>query len=111
MKPFLSLLSILVLGGYPALASGHRHVVTMKSISFEPKVLEIPVGDSVAWENRSYTDHSATDDNAGGFDTGLVKPKHASRLISFSVPGEFSYKCRIHGKTMSGVIQVRPIHP
>jgi plastocyanin len=82
------------------------HVVTMKSISFDPKVLEIPAGDSVVWENKSYTDHSATEQKEGGFDTGLVKPKAKSKAITFKNPGEYHYLCSIHGKTMSALVRV-----
>jgi plastocyanin len=77
--------------------------VQMKSISFAPKIVKIAVGDSIVWKNVSYTDHSAT---GGDFDTGLIKPKDHSKPIVFSKAGSFSYNCKIHGKTMSGAIEV-----
>jgi plastocyanin len=77
--------------------------VQMKSISFEPKTLEIAAGDTVKWNNISYTDHSATGES---FDTGLVKSKAYSKPVVFSKAGSFSYNCKVHGKTMSGTIVV-----
>jgi plastocyanin len=77
--------------------------VQMKSISFSPKLVQIVQGDSIVWKNVSYTEHSATGAN---FDTGLVKPKDKSKAIIFSTPGTYAYNCKIHGKTMSGTIQV-----
>jgi plastocyanin len=103
MKPYL--FASLALLSLSAHAAG-PHVVTMKSISFDPKSITIPAGDSVVWENKSYTEHSATEQKEGGFDTGLVKPKQKSKAITFKEPGEFHYLCSIHGKTMSAMIRV-----
>ena len=80
--------------------------VIMKSISFDPKVLQVKVGDSVDWENKSYTQHSATSDDSGGFDTGLIDPNQKTKRIDFTKPGSYRYHCSVHGKTMSGVIVV-----
>ena len=87
-----------------------NHRIFMKSLSFEPKLLEIKLGDSVEWENASYTEHSATayiDDNkVVKFDTGLIQPKKNSKKIEFKDVGTFSYHCSVHGKMMSGKITV-----
>jgi plastocyanin len=77
--------------------------VQMKSISFSPKIVQISAGDSIVWKNVAYTEHSASGEH---FDTGLVKPKDKSKAIVFSTPGTYAYNCKIHGKTMSGTIQV-----
>jgi plastocyanin len=82
------------------------HVVTMKSISFAPKSLSIAAGESVLWENKSYTDHSATEQKEGGFYTGFVHPNRKSKSIEFKAAGDYHYLCSIHGKSMSGVIHV-----
>jgi plastocyanin len=88
------------------------HIVLMKSISYEPKNIEIKAGDSVQWENKSYTDHSATsyknEKPNDKFDTGLVHPKAISKKVEFKRPGTFSYHCQVHGKTMTGNIKVNP---
>ncbi|RYZ80751.1 MAG: plastocyanin, partial [Proteobacteria bacterium] len=83
-------------------------VVTMKSLSFDPKVVEVKKGESVEWTNKSYTDHSATSDESGKFDTGLVAPQKNSKAVVYSVPGTYLYHCSVHGKTMSGRVVVSP---
>jgi len=90
----------------PFAASAGNHEVTMKSISFEPKVLEIQTGESVTWVNKSHTNHSATAED-GSFDTKMVNPDKSSKAISFEKVGTFSYHCQLHGKTMNGQIVVK----
>jgi plastocyanin len=83
-------------------------IVTMKSMSFDPKRLEIPVGASVEWENKSHSKHTATSDDDGKtFDTGEIKPSNSSKPVKFEKEGEFKYHCLIHGKIMSGTIIVK----
>src|SRR5207249_725021 len=84
--------------------------VTIKSLSFDPKRLEIHVGDSVVWANESKTVHTATSDNDGKtFDTGDVEPGKSSKPVKFEKDGEFKYHCKVHGKSMSGTIVVKPV--
>jgi plastocyanin len=104
--------SLLILSGANAVAADHT--VTMKSISFEPKVLKIKVGDAVAWTNTSYTTHSATSQKVAGaaadslFDTGLIDPKKTSKKVKFEKPGTYKYHCSIHGTSMSATVEVQP---
>ncbi|RZA01518.1 MAG: copper-binding protein [Proteobacteria bacterium] len=105
----MRLFSVLVFGALlvsPA-AFAEKFTVAMKSISFEPKRLELSVGDEVVWNNISYTEHSATADGEPAWDTGSVAPKKTSKPISFKAPGTFAYHCQVHGKTMSGTILVK----
>jgi plastocyanin len=82
--------------------------VTMKSLSYDPKKLEIRVGDSVVWNNKAFAAHTATSDNDGKtFDTGNVEPGESSKPVKFEKAGEFKYHCKVHGKTMSGTIVVK----
>jgi plastocyanin len=82
--------------------------IKMKSLSFEPKKLEIRAGDSVIWTNESRTTHTATsDDDRKTFDTGDVKPGQSSKALTFDREGEFKYHCKVHGKSMSGTIIVK----
>jgi len=82
--------------------------VTMKSLSYEPKKLEIRVGDSVVWNNKAFAAHTATSDDDGKtFDTGNVEPGESSKAVKFEKEGEFKYHCVVHGKTMSGTIVVK----
>lgn len=91
-----------------AAAQAKTITVTMKSLSFDPKTVEAKVGDKIEWENKSYTDHSATADDGGDFDTGMVHPKKESKKIEMKKPGTIHYHCSLHGKTMSGTIEVKP---
>lgn len=113
-KQFKRHLKQLILSGsvcfLTAIAFAEVHTVTMKSISYDPKVLNIKVGDSVEWANKAYTEHSATsyedEKPSSKFDTGMVKPQEISKKIDFKVAGSFSYHCLVHGKTMTGKINV-----
>jgi plastocyanin len=82
--------------------------VEMKSISYEPKKVEVPVGGSVVWTNKAFTNHTATSDDGATFDTGEIKPNESSSPVKFDREGEFQYHCKIHGKTMSGMVVVKP---
>jgi plastocyanin len=83
--------------------------VEMKSISYDPKSVEVPVGGSIVWTNKAFTNHTATSEDDGKtFDTGEIKPGETSSPVTFDKEGEFNYHCKIHGKTMSGTIVVKP---
>jgi plastocyanin len=82
--------------------------VEMKSISYDPKSVEVPVGGSVVWTNKAFTNHTATSDDGATFDTGEIKPNESSSPVKFDKEGEFTYHCKIHGKTMSGLVVVKP---
>jgi plastocyanin len=85
--------------------------IKMKSLSFDPKVAQIAVGQSVVWKNIALTDHTATSTQNSGegvptFDTGFVHPGKTSKDVTFDKPGSYPYQCSVHGKTMSGTINV-----
>ena len=83
--------------------------VEMKSISYDPKSVEVPVGGSIVWTNKAFTNHTATSEDDGKtFDTGEIKPNESSSSVTFDKEGEFNYHCTIHGKTMSGTVVVKP---
>jgi plastocyanin len=83
--------------------------VEMKSISYDPKSVEVPVGGSIVWTNKAFTKHTATSEDDGKtFDTGEIKPNESSSSVKFDKEGEFKYHCTIHGKTMSGTVVVKP---
>ena len=83
--------------------------VEMKSISYDPKSVEVPVGGSIVWTNKAFTNHTATSEDDGKtFDTGEIKPGESSSPVKFDKQGEFQYHCKIHGKTMGGTVVVKP---
>jgi len=64
--------------------------VAMKSLSFDPKMVEVHVGDSVVWTNEARTSHTAvSDDDGKTFDTGEVEPGKSSKSVKFEKEGEF----------------------
>ena len=102
------------LGGAPAEQGGDKPsgakpiTVKVKSLSFDPKKLEVHVGDTVVWTNRARTKHTATSDDDGKtFDTAEIAPGQSSKAVKFEKEGEFRYYCKVHGKTMSGTIVVK----
>jgi len=82
--------------------------VEMKSISYDPKSVEVPVGGSIVWTNKAFTNHTATSDDGQTFDTGEIKPNESSSAVQCDKEGQFTYHCKIHGKTMRGTIVVKP---
>ena len=73
--------------------------VTVKSLSYDPRKLEIHVCDSVVWANEAKTAHTATSEDEGkSFDTGEVEPGKSSKPVRFEKEGEFKYQCKVHGR-------------
>ncbi len=87
-------------------AENKLQIVTMRSISFDPKVITLKKGETVEWENKSLTEHSATSDDGKSFDTGLIAPEKKSKAIQMNKIGTYLYHCSVHGKTMHAKIKV-----
>lgn len=87
-------------------ATAATHKIKMQSISYDPKKIEAKIGDKIEWQNVAHTEHSATSDENGVFDTGMVQPNAKSKLITLEKAGSYSYHCSVHGKTMHGQIEV-----
>lgn len=90
----------------PATAPVAVKIVEMKSLSFEPKKVSVHVGESIEWKNVALTPHSATADDGKSFDTGIIEPKKTSKPVKFETAGTFQYHCTVHGKVMSGTVEV-----
>lgn len=69
--------------------------VTIKDFEFTPKSITVNVGDTVEWTNNGPTGHSATSDESGQWDTGVLK-KGASGSHTFNQAGTFKYHCTPH---------------
>ena len=88
---------------------GTKQSDAKKSISYDPKSVEVPVGGAIVWTDKAFTNHTATSEDDGKtFDTGEIKPGESSSPVKFDKEGEFQYHCKIHGKTMSGTVVVKP---
>lgn len=82
--------------------------IKMKSLSYDPKQIDIVQGQSVVWKNTAFTDHSASSEDVPVlFDTGMISPGKSSRPIVFNKLGTFKFHCALHGETMTGSITVK----
>lgn len=105
----LSASFVFVLAATDVCLAAETITITIRSLSFDPKQVEAHVGDTVVWTNNSLTNHTAvSDDDGKTFDTGELKPNETSTPVKLERQGEFGYHCKIHGRTMSGTIVVRP---
>jgi plastocyanin len=64
----------------------------------------VKAGSFVTFYNDDLTDHTITEDVAGGGDTGRMRGG-SSQTVRFTVAGEFNFYCTIH-PTMRGKIIV-----
>ncbi len=90
------------------------HLVTMDQggplASYLPGSLTIAVGDRVKWGNSDFlAGHTATANQGEThlFDTGILETGSASRWFTFWQPGTYTYSCRIHPDTMTGLLIVQ----
>ena len=105
----LSASFVFVLAASDLCLAAETITVAVGSLSFDPKQVEAHVGDTVVWNNNSFTSHTAiSDDDGKSFDTGELKPNETSKPVKLERQGEFRYHCKIHGRSMSGTIVVKP---
>lgn len=77
--------------------------VNIEGFAFNPKEIEISVGDTITWTNLDSVRHTATSDN-GVFDSGLLS-NGESWSYTFSEAGTYDYHCTPH-PSMKGTIIV-----
>ncbi|CAN5268712.1 hypothetical protein BH10PLA2_BH10PLA2_11720 [soil metagenome] len=102
-----------VAGRGPVPREATNHVVKMTANNtFDPKSLDIKVGDTVTFENPDGPSHTATSDDIKTgdpkrtFNTGTVK-KGQKACITFNFELTYSYHCEFHSG-MDGKINVKP---
>lgn len=88
----------------PPAGGGKDHPVSISGFKFVPASLGIAVGDSVTWTNADSADHTATDSDDNGFDSGTIHGG-ATFTQAFTKAGTYSYHCKIHG-SMTATITV-----
>ena len=76
-------------GGDEPAAPGHVDVVDNK---FEPKTIEVAVGDAVTWDFKGAVQHNVKGE--GGLDSGNKKTGTYEK--TFNAAGEFKYQCTLH---------------
>jgi plastocyanin len=101
--PTLLLLPLLFASAAPAarpLAQSKRHVIEMQAFAFQPTVLEVTVGDTIAWVNRDAVPHTAT---AEKWDTGNIGAG-ATGVVVARGKGEHTYICAYHPSMKAKVV-------
>jgi plastocyanin len=78
-------------------------VQMVKSYRFDPKVIEIEVGDTVTWTNEDNFTHTVEVD--GEEDHKVEQGESVS--ITFDTPGTYHYVCTLHSKDMDGEVIVK----
>ena len=80
--------------------------VQVVDFTYQPLTMTVDAGTPVTFVNKGQHLHTVTD-RGGTFDTNPISPG-ASSSVTFSVPGTYSYFCRINPVKMNGTIVVKP---
>jgi plastocyanin len=91
----------------PAAASAQSQPVVMQQAAFAPAQISVLVGDTVAWRNTSFRDHTVSARDGSFGSPGRVRPG-ASYSLEFAQAGSFPYVCQLH-PFMSGEVDAFPI--
>ena len=102
-----SLALIVVVAGCGASESSQpvatTEVTMAKSYRFDPKTIEIKVGQSVTWTNEDNFTHTVQVD---GQEDHQVE-QGESIALTFDTPGTYHYTCTLHSKDMDGEVIVK----
>jgi plastocyanin len=90
-------------GAGSAPLSGHVKI-DISNFMYSPAVLTVKVGSTITVTNEDETEHTATANTEGAFDTGTLT-KGQSMSFKVNKVGTFSYHCSFHA-FMHGTIKV-----
>lgn len=90
----------------PAAAPADTEKVMMENSSFSPGQISVLAGDTVAWHNMSFRDHTVTARD-GSFGSPGHIPPNGGYSFRFSASGAFPYVCQVH-PFMTGEVDVYP---
>jgi plastocyanin len=90
-------------GSGAAPLSGHVKI-DISNFMYSPAVLKVKVGSTITVTNDDETEHTATSNSEGVFDTGTLA-KGQSMSFKVNKVGSFSYHCSFHA-FMHGTIDV-----
>jgi len=111
-------IGLLLFGALVAVPNGPAAAATtnvaLRNTKFVPPNVNVAAGDTVVWKNEDNVAHTVTFDD--GFDshprcTVLLGPVNCmdpgqTAQRSFDQPGEYRYRCKIHG-SMVGMVAVK----
>lgn len=90
----------------PGALPANLTTVTVTDFRFEPMNLTVPVGTRVTWSFRGDVAHSVVGlFGAQTIDSGAMR--RGNFEFVFDAPGEFVYRCGIHGEAMAGRVTAR----
>lgn len=116
VRPFATIAALAVLsavapvnpsprGAAAEAAPAARAVIKIANFNFNPAVITVPVGASVAWTNNDDDAHSVVADNkvfrSAPLDTG------DSYAFTFTAPGTYVYHCGLHPQMVGKVVVTR----
>ncbi len=84
-------------------AAAHSASVAISSYAYHPVSITVAKGAKITFSNRDQTAHTATSTQAGAFDTGTLN-SGASKAVTFTKPGTYSYYCQFHAFMKATVI-------
>jgi plastocyanin len=100
-------------GGQPP-PSSTTNAITVENNRFNPAATTVTLGTTVTWTwdactddgygGRTCVDHNVTFDGGGG---GSATQSAGTYTRQFSTLGNFSYRCTVHGPSMTGQVVVR----
>lgn len=90
----------------PPAGSG-RAVVRIRNFAFEPAELTVATGTDVTWincEGAGGAAHTATSDDDGVWDSGLLAADMGRFTRAFDEPGRFPYHCTPHPFMQAAIV-------
>ena len=108
MRALLALAAVVLVAGCGGSDGDAEPVATTevsmaKSYRFDPKRIEINVGDEVTWTNDDNFTHTVRVDGQEDHKVG----RGESVSIAFPKPGTYHYVCTLHRRDMDGEVIVR----
>jgi plastocyanin len=115
MRPrSLLLLAVLAAGcganevATPPPGGGPNVVDAVGVTSWSPSTITVKAGDAVQFRNSSGTTHNVTfDQNVAGQPDNVGNFASATRSVTFTTPGTYTFHCGIH-PVMRGTVVVQP---
>jgi len=75
--------------------AGAKHTVVIENMQFQPKVLQVKVGDLIVWKNRDVVPHTVTASSGDTFNSGKIEPD-GSWSYRVRKKGTIPYVCTYH---------------
>jgi plastocyanin len=91
----------------PAGASADTVKVTLQNAAFAPSQITVLSGDTVAWQNTSFRDHTVNARDGSFASPGHITP-NSGYSHAFPSAGSFPYYCSLH-PFMTGEVDVYPL--